>query len=70
MKMIMEILQFVFRGFWTFLGSLLLISAIINGFANVLKSIAMMIHGVPPQELPKTKTSDVIDDTNKQSSYL
>ena len=30
-----EILQFIFRGFWTFLGTLLLVGAIGNVFSSI-----------------------------------
>lgn len=31
----MEILQFIFRGFWTWLGSFLIICAIFGGIGNL-----------------------------------
>lgn len=34
-----EILQFIFSGFWIFIGSLLLIGAVLNGLANVILAI-------------------------------
>lgn len=51
--MFMEIIDFIFRGFWTFVGSLMLISAILNGIASIIKSLAMIIHGVPSSEMKK-----------------
>lgn len=62
-----EILSFVFTNFWTFIGSLMLITAITGGIANIFRSIAMMIHGVPESAFEKKQKTTVekVDEKEK-----
>lgn len=34
----MEVLRFVFSGFWVFVGSLLLLGAVLEGIASILSA--------------------------------
>ncbi len=46
----MNIIELMFENFWTFLGSWLIIISLLNGIANIIKSIRM-----PYKEIVKEK---------------
>jgi len=68
-----DFLRFTFSSFWYFLGVLLLLSTVLNGLANILKSIAMMIQGVPTEKpviSDTDKSANIEDDENTETRFL
>lgn len=63
--MLLDILGFVFQGFWHFLGALILTTAILSGIAEIIKSIAMIIHGVPAPKEKEVPTADTGDEDRR-----
>jgi hypothetical protein len=48
---ISEVVQFIFRGFWTWLGSMIFITVVISGFFNGIAIILRAFTGnYPPVE--------------------
>jgi hypothetical protein len=48
----MELLKFVFAGFWHFLGTLILVAAVLNGAAEIIRALRGTPQEPEPSEAP------------------
>lgn len=44
-----DILNFMFSGFWTFLGCIIILGILVNGFLGLMKYLAVIFWGWPDE---------------------